>query len=318
MSTYSRKAVIIGAGHVGSHAAYALASQGIVEEIVFIDIDEAKAAAQAQDIYDATVYLPTRSLLRAGNYSDVRDAALLVVAAGPLPDIAKGESDRNDTLGASIAVIKDIVIHLRDQPFTGILLSITNPADVIAHYLQHSLNLPAARVLSTGTTLDSARLRRVLAEELGVDQKSIAAYSLGEHGETQSIAWSHIRVGELPLESFAAARGISLPDRAVIRDRTRGGGWEVLRGKGSTEFGIGASIAEVARAILLNENRILPVSTLLQGEYGQKDVYASVPALLGAGGVAGIIELELSPDELKEFSASCATIHSVYQRALGL
>lgn len=319
MSLKPRKIIIIGAGHVGSHAGYALASQGLVEEIVFIDVDHAKARAQALDIFDSTVYLPHHVAVKAGDYTDAADADLMIIAAGPLPDISKGQT-RMDTLAQTIEIIKDVVEQIKKSGFRGIILSISNPADVVAHYLQKKLDYPANKVLSTSTTLDSARLRRALSEVLKIDQKSIYAYALGEHGESQMVPWSAVTVAGKPITELIAEKpelygSLNLKD---IAEEGRKGGWHILGGKGSTEFGIGAAIAEVTRAIFSDERRILPVSVLLNGEYGQYDVYASVPAVLSINGVEEIIELHMTEDEKQSFDASCKIMRENYQFALTL
>ena len=319
MSLQNRKIVIIGAGHVGSHAGYALISQGLADEIVYIDVDRRKAEAQALDLFDATNYLPSRAKVHAGDYSDAADAQLMIVAAGPLPDMSKGQT-RMDTLRQTIAIMKDVTEAIRMSGFAGIILNISNPADVITHYIQHQLNWPPRRILSTSTTLDSARLRRALSEATGVDQKSISAYALGEHGESQMVAWSAVTIGGKPLAQLQKEWPDTYGklDLDAIAGAGRAGGWIILGGKGSTEFGIGTSIAEVVRAIFHDENRILPVSVLLDGQYGQHGVYASVPALLNKDGVADIIELDLTPEEQEKFNASCQTMNENYQLSLTL
>ncbi len=319
MRIQTRKIAIIGAGHVGSHAGYSLLSQGLADELVYIDVDERKAAAQAMDLSDATKYLPTRARVYAGGYGDIADAQLLIVAAGPLPDMSKGQT-RMDTLRQTIAIMKEVVASIRTSGFAGIILDISNPADVITHYLQHELDWPPRRILSTSTTLDSARLCRALSEATGVDRRSIQAYALGEHGESQMVAWSAVTIGGKPLAQLRAERPDTYGklDLEAIAADGRAGGWVVLGGKGSTEFGIAASIAEVVRAIVHDEDRILPVSVLLDGEYGQHDVYASVPARLNADGVADIIELALTPEEQERFAASCRTMTESYQLSLTL
>lgn len=319
MELQKRKIVVIGAGHVGSHAGYALISQGLAEEIVFIDVDRKKAEAQALDLFDATAYLPSRAVVRAGDYGDAADAQLLIVAAGPLPDMSRGQT-RMDTLRQTIEIMKDVTEAIRMSGFAGIILSISNPADVVAHYIQHKLNWDPRRILSTSTTLDSARLRRALAEAIGVDQKSITAYALGEHGESQMVPWSVVSIAGKPLAQLREERPDTYGklDLDAIAAAGRAGGWTILGGKGSTEFGIGASIAEVVRAIFHDENRILPVSVLLEGEYGQRDVYASVPAVLNRNGVADIIELALTPEEQERFNASCETMRDNFRLSLTL
>ena len=318
MST--RKIGIIGAGHVGSHGGYALISQGLAEEIVYIDVDEKKAAAQALDLQDSSTYLGHTVKVKAGSYQDIKDAGILIVAAGPLPDISAGQVDRQQTLGSTVEILKDIVPKIKASGFNGIIVNISNPADVVTHYIQEKLGWDKKRILSTSTTLDSSRVRRAISEETGYSQKSIQAYALGEHGESQFVPWSTVTVAGKPLLELIKEQ----PDRFGKLDldgiaaRAKKAGWIILEGKGSTEFGIGASIANVVQAIFGNEDRILPVSTLLQGEYGQKDVFASVPCRLNQNGVAEVIQLNLTAEEQKKFDASCASMTANYERALSM
>ncbi|WP_324823029.1 L-lactate dehydrogenase [Sinanaerobacter sp. ZZT-01] len=319
MSLRTRKVVIIGAGHVGSHAGYALAAQGLAEEIVYIDVDQKKAEAQALDIADSAVYLPHRVVVTAGTYEDASDADLLIVAAGPLPDMSKGQT-RMDTLRQTVEVVKDIVENIKKSGFHGILVSISNPADVIAHYIQTKLEYPKEKVLSTSTVLDSARLRRAISQEIGVDPKSIYAYALGEHGESQMVAWSTVMIAGKPILELIKQKpekygNLNLQELA---EKGRAAGWHILGGKGSTEFGIGTAAAEVTRAIFSDEKRILPVSVFLDGEYGQRGVYASVPAVVGNKGIEEIIELNMTEEEKQRFHLSCEIMRENYQLACNL
>ena len=315
MSLNKRKIGIIGAGHVGSHGGYSLISQGLVEELVYIDVDKEKAVAQALDLQDSSTYLGRRVKVYAGNYSDI-----LIVAAGPLPDMAAGQTDRQQTLGATVAILKDIIPQIKASGFNGIIVNISNPADVVTHYLQEKLNWNPKRILSTSTTLDSSRVRRAIAEETGYDQHSIYAYALGEHGESQFVPWSNVTVGGKPILELIKEQ----PERFgklnldEIASRAKKAGWIILGGKGSTEFGIGASIANVVQAIFGGEDRILPVSTLLQGQYGQSGVYASVPCRVNNEGIAEVIELKLTAEEQAKFAQSCRTMDENYQKALSL
>ena len=317
MSISNRKVVIVGAGHVGSHVGYALISQSLADEIVYIDSDRAKAVAQALDLTDATNYLPVRTKVTAGDYSDAADAQIMIIAAGPLPS---GSQTRMDTLGQTIEILKEVTASIKKSGFDGIIVNISNPADVITHYIQHTLNWATERIFSTSTTLDSARLRRAIAQETGIDQKSITAYALGEHGESQMVAWSAVTIAGKPLSQWREEYPDTFGrlDLDALADAGREGGWTILRGKGCTEFGIGASAAEVVRAIFYNENRVLSVSVLLDGQYGQHDVYASVPAIVGRDGIAHIIELHLTPEEQEKFDASCRTMSDNYQLSLTL
>ena len=317
MSISNRKVVIVVAGHVGSRVGYALISQSLADEIVYIDSDRAKAVAQALDLTDATNYLPVRTKVTAGDYSDAADAQIMIIAAGPLPT---GNQTRMDTLGQTIEILKEVTASIKKSGFDGIIVNISNPADVITHYIQHTLNWVPERIFSTSTTLDSARLRRAIAQETGIDQKSITAYALGEHGESQMVAWSAVTIAGKPLSQWREEYPDTFGklDLDALADAGREGGWTILRGKGCTEFGIGASAAEVVRAIFYNENRVLSVSVLLNGQYGQHDVYASVPAIVGRDGIAHIIELHLTPEEQEKFDASCRTMSDNYQLSLTL
>ena len=225
-----------------------------------------------------------------------------------------------DTLRQTIEVLKDVTAKIKTSGFSGIILSISNPADVIAHYIQHVLDWPPEKIFSTSTTLDSARLRRAIAQAVGVDQKSVYAYALGEHGESQMVPWSIVTIAGKPLSQLMEERPDTYGklDLDALAAEGKKGGWIILGGKGSTEFGIGASIAEVIRAVFGDENRVLPVSVYLDGQYGQHGVYASVPAVLNRNGVADIIELKLTEEEQKEFDASCQTMLENFNLALTL
>ena len=234
--------------------------------------------------------------------------------------MAAGQTDRQQTLGATVAILKDIVPKIKASGFNGIIVNISNPADVVTHYLQKKLSWDKKRILSTSTTLDSARVRRAISEETGYSQKSIQAYALGEHGESQFVVWSNVTVGGKPILELIKEQ----PERFAKLDldgiaaRAKQAGWIILGGKGSTEFGIGASIANVVQAIFGNEDRILPVSTLLEGEYGQHDVFASVPCRVNQNGVAEVIQLKLTEEEQKKFKASCESMTANYERALNM
>ncbi len=313
MAIKPRKVAIIGVGHVGSHCAFSLATQGICDELVLIDIDKPKALAQATDLADATVYLPHHVDVYDGSMQDCKDADVVVISAGPLP---KAGQTRVDALAETIVIMNQIIDPLLESGFHGILINISNPCDVITRYLQEKTGFDSRRVIGTSTALDSARLRRVLAQKLDIDQKSIQAYVLGEHGESQMVPWSNVTVGGKSLLTLMNQHPETFGkiDLVDIADQARRAGWVVLEGKGSTEFGVGTSLAEIVKAIFHNERRILPVSVQLNGEYGQKNVYASVPAVLGCDGVIHIIEIEMTKDEKMEFAASCNAMKEFYER----
>ena len=304
MGIKTRKILIVGAGHVGSHCAFALATQGVCDEIIMVDIDEDKANSQAVDISDAVAYLPHHVEARKGSLKYAKDADIVIISAGPLPN---KEQTRLDTLESTIEIIKTIVDPIMESGFNGIFVSISNPCDVIAHYIWKKTGLPKNRVIGTGTALDSSRLRRILSSEIGIDQKSIQAYSMGEHGDSQMVPWSHVSIGgklllDLIEEKKEAYGKLDLSD---IVKRTAYAGWVVLNGKGSTEFGIGTALTEIVKAIFHDEKKILPCSVLLEGEYGQNNVFASVPTIIGKDGAEEIIEIKLTEKEQEEFNHTC-------------
>ena len=244
-----RKIVIIGAGHVGSHCGLSLMLQNEVDELVYIDIDQAKARMQALDMDDAASNMDRRFRVRAGTYDDCADAHIVVMAAGKsrLP----GQT-RLDMFEDSIRIMESIVGPLKASGFHGILVSISNPADIIADYLRKRLGLPKNQVFSTGTSLDSARLRRMISEILGVDRRSIQAYSMGEHGDSQMIPISHLYVGGVAMKDLMLkdpALSAKLDFDAICRENCVSG-FHIVEGKGCTEFGIGMVCCDIVKAIL--------------------------------------------------------------------
>lgn len=303
----NRKIVIIGAGHVGSHCAYALAIQGICNEIVLVDIDQVKAESHAMDIADSVCFLGTSVIVRTGDYKDCEDADIIVISAG-VPRLP-GQT-RLDTLGASVECMKDIVTHLNEVKISGIIITISNPADIIADYVRKGTGLPKHRVFSTGTSLDTARMRRTVGDICSVDPHSVVGYAMGEHGDSSMIPFSHLTISgkdyrELKEEN--PDRYGALSERFVL-ERTHMRGMDIINGKGSTEFGIGYVLADMAKAVLMNEHRVLPASVLLEGEYGQKNVHAGVPCIIGSNGIEEIIELKLTEEESQQFADSCDII----------
>ena len=291
--------VIIGAGHVGSHCASALAREQVAGQIVLLDTLPEKAAAQAADVADSVSFMPAPVTVRAGDYGDCDKADLVVVCVGQprLP----GQT-RLDMLADSVVRVRDVAAHLKKTAFGGIVITITNPADIIADCMRKELGVKRWRCFGTGTLLDTARLLRTLGELTGVDRRSIHAFSMGEHGDSSMIPFSHISVGGIPFERLA---GIS---KEAVLARTRVIGTEIIDGKGSTEFGIGLALATMARAVLNDEKRVLPASVLLDGEYKQRGVHCGVPCVLGRGGIEKILELDLTPSEQSQLDASCEVI----------
>ncbi len=303
----NRRIVIIGAGHVGTHCAAALSFQNICDEIVFIDRDKEKEKSQAMDLADSVAFLQSAPVIRVGDYKDCEDADIIVIAAG-VPRLP-GQT-RLDTLGASVECIKDVVENLKQVKINGIVITITNPADIIADYVRKGLDLPKNQVFSTGTSLDTARTRRTVADLCNVDPRSVLAFAMGEHGDSSMVPFSHMTIFGKPYKEFVSenkGRVKEFSEEKVV-EGTHMRGMDIINGKGSTEFGIGAALADMAKAVLTNEHRILPASTLLEGEYGQKNVHAGVPCIIGRNGIESVVELHLTEEENKQFAKSCDII----------
>ncbi len=293
-----RKVVILGAGHVGSHCAYALAQSGVCEEIVLVDKDADKAAAQAMDVADSISFAPGDVIVRGGDYADCAEADVVVISIG---EPRKPGQTRLDLLDSSIAMLDVLLQDLKDVKISGIVVTITNPADVVADYVRKGLHMDRSRVFGTGTLLDTARLIRVLSEETGVSRRSIQAFSMGEHGDSSMIPFSAIRIGGLGIDAYDISR-------EKVLTATRQAGMTIIEGKKSTEFGIGRALCEMVACILRDEKKILPASVYLQGEYGQEGVHCGVPCLIGKNGIEKVIEVPMDQQEKELFAASCAII----------
>ena len=294
----NKKIVILGAGHVGSHCAYALAGAGICEEIVLVDICPEKAEAQALDVADSVSFMDRTVTVHAGLHAECADASLVVVAIG---EPRRPGQTRLDLLGRSVELLCVLADQLRPLRLGCPIITITNPADIVADYLRKSLELERWRCFSTGTLLDTARLTRLIDHAAGVSPRSVQAFALGEHGDSSMAAFSCASIGGLPFSSFGL-------DEAAIRDGVHRAGMDIIEGKGSTEFGIGRALCELAACILRDEKRILPVSPLLMGEYGVSGVHCGVPCRIGRNGIEAIIELPLTQQERGQLMASCDVI----------
>ena len=296
----SSSIAVVGAGHVGSHVARALAAGGITDEIILIDKLADKAAAQAMDISDALSYPPGSITVRTGDYADCADADITIVAIGKARE--PGQT-RLDLLGDSVRIAHELAGQLRMTGVGGILVSITNPCDIIAGCLKQLLGLDRFRAFGTGTLLDTARLTRVLSEQTGAPRQAVKACVMGEHGDSSMIPFSALRIGDNPASE---APGF---DAAQALCRTHSVGMDIIEGKGSTEFGIGQATAFLCRAILDDAKLTLPLSVSLEGEYGLSGINCGVPCVVGREGIERIIELPMTEDEREALLASAAVLH---------
>lgn len=307
MRVAKSKVAIVGCGLVGASTGFSLLTQGVCDEILMIDINKEKALGEVLDMRDDVEYLNRNTKVMTGSYKECGDADIVVITAGAPPK--KGQS-RLDTLDLSAKIAKSIVEPIMTAGFDGIFIIISNPVDIIAHYVQRICGLPKNQVIGTGTALDSARLKNFIAEIVHVDPRSVYAYSLGEHGDSQMVPWSLVTVGgkkfyDIIEDNPELMDGINLDD---IVQKTIRAGWEILERKGTTSFGIATAAVGIIKAILHDENKIIPVSTLLEGEYGQENVYCGVPVILNRNGASDILELHMSKDEKDRFKKSAETL----------
>lgn len=301
-SKMKSKVAIIGTGMVGMSYAYSMVNQGICEELVLIDINKEKTEGEAIDLNHGLSFAPRKMNIYAGDYADLKDAALVCITAGPAP--IEGET-RLDTLNKSIVVMKSIISNIKTSGFDGIILVATNPVDIMTYAAWKLSGFDKSKVIGSGTTLDSARLRSVLADKFDINQKNIHAYVIGEHGDSQFVPWSYALCGVEPIYHLASKnRGISFEELSDIEDEVRNVAYKIIKAKKATYYGIGMSLARITKAILENENSILSVSAYLGGKYGHDDVYISVPSVINRNGVREVVELPLDKIEKEKFDKS--------------
>lgn len=307
MQISKRKVAIVGTGLVGSTTAFSLITQGICDEVIMIDINKERAYGEMLDLQDSIEYLNRNVKITTGSYEDCSDVDIIVITAGAPP---KPGQSRLDTLELSAKICKSIVDPIMASGFDGIFIVISNPVDMITHYVQFLSGLPKNQVIGTGTAIDSARLKNMIAQLVKVDPRSVHAYSMGEHGDSQMVPWSTVTVAGKPFYDVIADNkelvGEVNLDELVLK--TAKEGWEIYNRKGTTYYGIATACAGVIKAILNDENRIIPVSTLLEGEYGESGVYAGVPTILNRTGAADVLEIHMTPGELARFKESVAVI----------
>lgn len=294
----------MGLGHVGAHTAYALAMQGIADELVLVDQNQQKLASEVQDLRDAAAYLPHRVTVRAGSFEDLGGCDILINSVGKI-DLLRGTHDRLTEMDFTIPAVRGFADRVKASGFDGVVINITNPCDIVTRELALHLELPRGRVFGTGTGLDTSRLLSALARQTGVDHKSITAYMMGEHGNQQFAPWSCVSFRGVPLDVWAERDERFHFDRPALQKESIGGGWVTFAGKFCTEYGISATAAKMASVVLHDEKAILPASAELQGEYGEEGLFAGVPCVIGAGGVEEVVELPLTPEEKAAFHECC-------------
>ncbi|EEI20130.1 L-2-hydroxyisocaproate dehydrogenase [Lentilactobacillus hilgardii] len=306
----TRKIGVIGMGHVGSTVAHYIVADGFADDLVLIDTNEKKVNADATDFEDAMSNLPVHTNLIINDYSALKDADVVISAVGNI-GLQKDnkEHDRFIELPFTKKAVKSVSQKLKDSGFSGILVNITNPCDVITTMYQHFTGFPKNRVIGTGTLLDSSRMRRAVSAELKIDPRSVTGYNLGEHGNSQFTAWSAVRVLGQPMTKVAAERHIDL---SKLDEVARAGGYTVFHGKHYTNYGIASAAVRLANIIISDAHTEIPVSNYHE-EYG---TYLSYPAIVGRDGIIEQIKLNLTDDEKEKLQTSANYIRTRFEDTL--
>ena len=304
----SKKAVMVGCGFVGSASVFALMQSGLFTEIVLIDADKNKAEGEAMDISHGVPFASPMKIY-AGDYDDAADAAIVIISAGA--GQKPGET-RLDLVNKNVAIFKSIIPEIAKRNFAGIMLVVANPVDILTQVAIKLSGLPENRVIGSGTVLDSARLRYKLGEHLSVDSRSVHAFIVGEHGDSELAVWSSANVSGIDLEDFhglcASCQDVSF--REIYED-VRDSAYKVIDRKGATYYGIAMAVMRIVLSIIRDEHSVLPVSCYIDGHYGLNDLCIGVPAIVGNAGVEKVLDIPLSDDEKENLIASVKTLKNV-------
>ncbi|MFH0766652.1 MAG: L-lactate dehydrogenase [Bacillota bacterium] len=297
------KVVIIGTGMVGMSYAYSMVNQGTVEELVLIDIDQDKADGEAMDLNHGLAFSPRKMSIKAGDYIECKNADLVVITAGVNQ---KENETRIDLLNKNAKIIKSIVVNIMNHGFDGIILVASNPVDILTYVAWKASGLPASKVIGSGTSLDTARLRYEISKQIDISVSNIHAYILGEHGDSEFVCWSNAYIGVKPIQDVIQSMPqISFDDLNKIYLNVKNAAHEIIKRKKATYYAIGMTLVRITSSIFNNENRIIPISVYNDGVYNTvKDVYIGLPAVLNRQGVHHIVELKMSQEEQKKLDYS--------------
>ena len=309
MKVNSRKVAVIGCGFVGSSSAFALMQSGLFSEMVLIDADTKRAEGEAMDISHGISFARPMQIY-AGNYDDITDAAIIVITAGANQ---KPDETRLDLIKKNAAIMKSIVGEIKKRDCGGILLIVSNPVDILTLIALKESGYPSNRVIGSGTVLDTGRFKYLLGEHLDVDSRSVHAFIIGEHGDSELAAWSNARIGGLKVNDFCELRGHFNHEQSMkkIFENVRNSAYEIIERKHATYYGIAMAVKRICEAIVRNEKSILPVSSLMTGEYGLNDVVLSIPAVVDETGVQKVIPIELNDEELTKLKDSANILKDI-------
>ncbi len=311
MNQNNRKVVLVGTGMVGMSYAYSLLNQNACDELVLIDIDKKRAEGEAMDLNHGLAFSSSNMKIYAGDYCDCEDADIVVICAGVAQK--PGES-RLDLLLRNTEVFNSIIDPVTESGFNGIFLVATNPVDIMTRITCVLSGFNPRRVLGTGTSLDTARLRYLVGEYLSVDPRNVHAYVMGEHGDTEFVPWSQALMATKPVkEVIEESDGkFTIDELDKISENVRLAAHKIIDAKRATYYGIGMALVRITKAILGNESSILTVSAMLKGEYGQNGVFVGVPCIVNRNGVQKVITLSLTQEEMQKLDNSCCTLNEFF------
>lgn len=306
------KIILIGTGAVGSSFAYASTLLGVGRELGIIDINEEKVEGEVMDLTDAISFTKPKNIYKA-DYSDCKDAEVVVITAGAAQK--EGET-RLDLVDKNLAIFKDMIGKVVDSGFDGIFLIASNPVDILTYATWKYSGFPASKVIGTGTTLDSSRFKKEIAGLIGIDPRSVEAFIMGEHGDTEFPVWSHTNIGGLPIYEWVRNQS-ELDEKALLDtfEKSKNAAYEIIKKKGATFYGIGMALTALVRAIIDDENSVYSTSSYLKGEYGLDDIYLGVPTIIGKDGAKWVIEIPLTDIEKENMDKSAQTLKDIIDKS---
>lgn len=308
------KIVLVGTGFVGMSMAYSMLNRGGIGELVLVDIDKNKTIGEEMDLSHGLPFAPQKMVIKAGDYSDCKDAEIVVITAGVAQ---KPGQTRLELAEVNAKIVKDITKNIMASGFNGTIIVASNPVDLMSYVVYKVSGLPKNRVIGSGTVLDTARLRYMIADYMKVSSKNVHAYIMGEHGDSSFVPWEHCYIGCKKIIDIMKDAGKPVEDLKKIHEGVVNAAYEIIEKKKATYYGIGMSLNRLVRAILDDENSILTVSTYLEnGAYGQNDVYIGVPAIINKDGVRELMELDLNTEEQEKLNNSCNLIKKMREDSI--
>lgn len=309
MGNSSNKVVVIGTGFVGSTTAFTLMHSSLITEMVLIDINHNKAEGEVMDLNHGLSFVKPMDI-RVGNYSDCKDADIIIMTAGP--SIEPGQT-RLDLANKNSVIMKTIMENISNQTKDAIILIATNPVDILTYIAAKSAGYEASKVIGSGTVLDSSRFRYLLSEHFNIDARNVHGYIIGEHGDSEVAAWSLTNIAGMKLDQYCpiCSNAFIMDDKTRIFENVRDAGYHILERKGATYYGVALTIRRIVEAILRNENAILTVSSVINGQYEITDIALSLPTIVNRTGIHKVLEVPLEESEVSLLHASADKLKKI-------